>query len=103
MGLNPEGLGGITSNFRWSPLDGCVDPEVASERAGYLLAGIEKGGGENAVFWREMNAKLLRCLLLAAAVSGRNMRDVWAWINDSADPTPLRESWRPSRAYRRRG
>ena len=37
-----------------------------------------------------MNAKLLRCLLLAAAVSGRNMRDVWAWINDSADPTPLR-------------
>jgi type IV secretion system protein VirD4 len=88
--LNTEGLGDIASNFRWSPLEGCCDPEVASERAGYLLAGIEKGGGENAFFWREMNVKLLRCLLLAAAVTDRNMRDVWAWINDSADPTPLR-------------
>ena len=88
--LNTEGLGGIASNFRWSPLEGCTDPEVASERAGYLLAGAEKDGGESAFFWREMNAKLLRCLLLAAAVTDRNMREVWAWINDSADPTPLR-------------
>ena len=43
--LNPEGLGGVVSNFRWNPLDGCDDPDIASERAGYMLAGIESGLG----------------------------------------------------------
>lgn len=87
--LNPEGLGDIVTNFRWDPLEGCTDPDIASERAGYLLSGTETGPTEDR-FWHDMNVKLLRCLLMAAALDERNLRDVLAWVNDSADTTALR-------------
>ena len=87
--LNPEGLGGVVSNFRWNPLEGCDDPDIASERAGYMLAGIEKAAGDDK-FWHDMNLKLLRCLLMAAALGERTIRDVLSWVNDSTDTTALR-------------
>ena len=87
--LNPEGLGGVLSNFRWNPLEGCDDPDIASERAGYMLAGIEKAAGDDK-FWHDMNLKLLRCLLMAAAFGDRTIRDVLSWVNDSTDTTALR-------------
>ena len=37
-----------------------------------------------------MNLKLLRCLLMAAALGERTIRDVLSWVNDSTDTTALR-------------
>ena len=45
MVFNPEGLGGVLSTLRWSPLDGCARPQQAMLRAGYLLAGLAGCGG----------------------------------------------------------
>ena len=89
--FNPEGLGGLTSTFRWSPLVGCKAPSVAIERAGDLLAGVKVSNGvEDRNFWESNAAKVLRCYLFAAAVSGRTMADVADWAGDATDRTPFR-------------
>lgn len=88
--LNPEGLAGIESTFRWSPIEGCIDALVANQRAGYLLAGSTVGGTTDPLFWQGMNVRLLRCLLFAAATSGRSMYEVWSWVGNPNDQTPLR-------------
>jgi type IV secretion system protein VirD4 len=89
--LNPEGLGGIPSTLRWSPIEGCHRPATAIERAGYLLAGAPSSGDlTDRNFWDGMNARLLRSLLYAAAVAGRDMHSLYAWISEPGDETPLR-------------
>jgi type IV secretory pathway TraG/TraD family ATPase VirD4 len=89
--LNPEGLGGIPTTLRWSPIEGCDRPGTAIERAGYLLAGAPSSGDLNdRNFWDGMNARLLRSLLYAAAVAGRDMHALYAWIAEPGDETPLR-------------
>jgi type IV secretion system protein VirD4 len=89
--LNPEGLAGIPSTLRWSPIEGCAQPRVAIERAGYLLAGGPSSGDlSDRNFWDGMNARLLRNLLYAAAVGGRDMHSLYGWISEPGDETPLR-------------
>jgi type IV secretion system protein VirD4 len=89
--LNPEGLAGIPTTLRWSPIEGCERPGVAIERAGYLLAGAPSSGDlSDRNFWDGMNARLLRSLLYAAAVAGRDMHALYAWISEPGDETPLR-------------
>jgi type IV secretion system protein VirD4 len=91
MVLNPEGLAGLPSSFRWSPIEGCDHAAVAIERAGYVLAGApDNGGVSDRNFWDGMNAELLRSLLYAAAVAGRDMHTLVGWISDPMDETPLR-------------
>jgi type IV secretion system protein VirD4 len=91
MVLNPEGLAGIPSTFRWSPIEGCERPSVAIERAGYLLAGApDSGGGNDRNFWEGMNVRLLRSLLYAAAVAGKDMRTLYGWVSKPLDEAPLR-------------
>jgi type IV secretory pathway TraG/TraD family ATPase VirD4 len=89
--LNPEGLAGIPTTLRWSPIEGCQRPGVAIERAGYLLSGAPSSGDlSDRNFWDGMNARLLRSLLYAAAVAGRDMHALYAWISEPGDETPLR-------------
>jgi hypothetical protein len=89
--LNPEGLAGIPTTLRWSPIEGCERPSVAIERAGYLLAGAPSSGDlSDRNFWDGMNARLLRSLLYAAAVSCRDMHALYSWVSDPGDETPLR-------------
>jgi type IV secretion system protein VirD4 len=89
--LNPEGLAGIPNTLRWSPIEGCARPSIAIERAGYLLAGAPSSGDlSDRNFWDGMNARLLRSLLYAAAVSERDMHALYAWISEPGDETPLR-------------
>ncbi|MBA3905905.1 MAG: type IV secretory system conjugative DNA transfer family protein [Pseudonocardiales bacterium] len=79
--FNPEGLGGVASTLRWSPLAGCADPQTAMSRAGYLLAGSPGAGGtQDRAFWEGTSYKLLRCLLYAAATEGRDMATVARWV-----------------------
>jgi type IV secretion system protein VirD4 len=84
--FNPEGLGGVASTLRWSPLDGCVRPQTAMLRAGYLLSGSPGAAGtEDRHFWEGNSFKVLRCYLYAAAVAGRSMADVARWVGNSRD------------------
>lgn len=88
--LNPEAMGGVESNLRWSPIAGCENAQTAIERAAYMIAGSPGAGdttGEK--FWENSNAKVLRCFLFAAAVGGRSMEDLRDWINDPLDHEAL--------------
>ena len=87
--FNPDGLGGIPSTFRWSPLAGCEEPAIAMERAGYLLRGAAAPGGGDQAFWEGSSYRLLRCLLFAAALAGRSMADVARWVGRPGDRAAL--------------
>lgn len=89
--FNPEGVGGVASNLRWDPVSGCRNPAVARERAGYLVQGSAgaKGATDHG-FFEAQSAKVLRCLLMAAAFADRGMREVAAWVANPDDDTPVR-------------
>ncbi|MFI7598411.1 type IV secretory system conjugative DNA transfer family protein [Actinoplanes sp. NPDC049681] len=78
--FNPGGLGAVASTLRWSPLDGCTDPATAARRAGDLM-GPGTPGTEGAR-WEAQARRVLAVWLHAAALGGRRMSDVQAWIAD---------------------
>jgi type IV secretion system protein VirD4 len=82
--FNPDRISGIDSNLSWSPLEGCTDPRVATQRAAYLVSTTVNGVSEGD-FWENQSARVLRALLLAAAVGGMDMRAVYRWISDPGD------------------
>jgi type IV secretion system protein VirD4 len=78
--FNPTAMGALASTFGWDPVAGCQDPACADARARALVRG---GGGvsgaENAGFWENKAAEIVRCYLLAAALHGGDMGDVMRW------------------------
>jgi type IV secretion system protein VirD4 len=87
--FNPEGMAGLASTLRWSPITGCTDPARAISTAAYMVAGAASGGLSDRDFWEGQNAKVLRSLLFAAAAGGADMWDLARWITDPDDPQPL--------------
>lgn len=89
--LNPEGMAGLASTLRWSPVPLCADPATAITTAAYMVAAAGTGHGiEDASFWENKNAQVLRSLLYAAAVGGKTLQDVASWVTNPGDQTPLR-------------
>ncbi len=87
--MNPEGQGGIPSNFRWSPVSGCENPVVAMERAAAMISAAgDNADVTDAGYWKEMGTQLLACLLHAAALGGCDMRKVWEWANTPNSKEP---------------
>ena len=86
--LNPGADGGIPSTLAWSPLDGCENPAIAIERAGYLMAAAPKDTGGKDAWWDAKGAELLRLMLHAAALAGATMREAVAWMHDPASREP---------------
>jgi type IV secretory pathway TraG/TraD family ATPase VirD4 len=89
--FNPTGWGALTSTFAWDPVAGCIDPATADARARAMIRG---GGGvagaEQADFWANKAAEILRCYLLAAALHQEDMGAVMSWSLNPKDPTPTR-------------
>lgn len=76
--LDPEGLTGEESTFRFSPVTGCRDPRYAQLMAATLAAaGVEVS--EDNLWFAEQAATVLQFLLLIADLSGRTMVDVFRW------------------------
>src|SRR5262249_518329 len=44
--FNPQLIGGVPSNVRWSPLDGCLDPSTAIRRADAFAQAVSTSGTE---------------------------------------------------------
>jgi type IV secretion system protein VirD4 len=86
--FNPGGLGGarFASNFGWDPLIECEDPKEARRRAGHLLSGSPGIGGiASRDFWESQGVRVLTALLHAAALGGKTMLDVQAWVSQPQD------------------
>jgi type IV secretory pathway TraG/TraD family ATPase VirD4 len=85
--FDPQGMSGLTSTLRWSPVRGCQDPDIATRRALVITADTEMKG-ENAA-WQKRSLIVLQCLLHAAALSGEGVRAFRRW---SSSPVLAREA-----------
>lgn len=91
--LDPFALAAGLPELVWDPVDGCVDPMVAERRAKAFTAGTIKGavaGGhadDAARFYAAEAAKVIQGYFHAAALTGRTVEDVLAWV-----ATPLAAS-----------
>ncbi|WP_442542725.1 type IV secretory system conjugative DNA transfer family protein [Arthrobacter sp. KN11-1C] len=85
--FDPQGMSGLPSTLRWSPVSGCQDPDIATRRALVITADTEMKG-ENAA-WQKRSLIVLQCLLHAAALSGEGVRAFRRW---SSSPVLAREA-----------
>lgn len=85
--FNPENLGGLGSSVWWSLVRGCTDPQIAWQRAGYLVAATAGDPDKGEDRWDEWATAVLRALLLAAALQGEEMATVARWVfNPAREP-----------------
>jgi len=75
--FNPEGTGGVPSTFAWDLLGVCRD-ELTAYRMADWLAGAVDGYGDLAWF-EEQGTIAMSGLLLAAAMTGATLADVYQW------------------------
>ncbi|MGV1009944.1 MAG: type IV secretory system conjugative DNA transfer family protein [Dermatophilaceae bacterium] len=84
--LDPFGLVPGLPEVVWDPIRGCVDPLVAERRAKAFTAGTVKGavaGGHTddaARFYAGEAAKVLQGYFHAAALTGRTLEQLLAWV-----------------------
>jgi type IV secretion system protein VirD4 len=83
--FNPQGIGGIPSTFRWSPVEGCQDPATAIRRADAFAFAVSRKGVEDGTFWSAKASDYLRGYFHAAALARYDLRAVAAWVT-GADP-----------------
>jgi type IV secretion system protein VirD4 len=79
---DPLGLSGVPAS-QWTPLAYCATYAKA-KRIGRMLADAADVQGhkpDDANYWQLLGAKLLACVLYAAAGTGRTMADVARWID----------------------
>lgn len=87
--FDPEGVMNWPTTARWDIVAGCTEDREAQERARAIVAARPLGGdSKNSGFFSEAAETVLRCLLHAAALEGRSMRDVLAWTQNFRDDTP---------------
>ncbi|MFQ4150335.1 TraM recognition domain-containing protein [Arthrobacter sp. LAPM80] len=85
--FDPQGMSGLPTSLRWSPVRGCEDPDIATRRALVITADTEFKG-ENAA-WQKRAVIVLQCLLHAAALSGDGVRAFRRW---SSSPVLAKEA-----------
>ncbi|GAA1463409.1 type IV secretory system conjugative DNA transfer family protein (plasmid) [Nocardiopsis exhalans] len=64
--FNPAQVGEYGSTFKWNPVEGCRDFNVAIQRAGYMVEAQTSQGLSNADFWSDQTVMYLAPLLHAA-------------------------------------
>lgn len=78
--FNPEGFGGWLSSFAWNIIGGCEDITVATRRAESLCNAVSVDGMEDGSFWAGKATQMLQALFHAAALAGKDLRHVTAWV-----------------------
>lgn len=78
-------VSGVESGVKWSPVRGCRDPQTAMIRARGFAASTGLGGGgvENGGFWQGQTESVIRAMLHAADLDGRDARDIYRWSIDA--------------------
>ncbi len=86
--FNPQGIGGVPSTFRWSPIRGCEDQAVAIRRADAFARAVSQKGVEDGSFWSAKASDYMRAYFHAAALAGGDMRLVARWVGGAEPEDP---------------
>jgi type IV secretion system protein VirD4 len=69
------------ASMKWTPLDGCEDPELTYRRVAEMTA-TAGGGMSDGEHWRSGAAGILRGVLHAAAIERRPLSEVARWLDE---------------------
>lgn len=94
----PEGTSGLVSSV-WPLLDWCDDESGASAIAASMVGATDSGSAEDQT-WLASATSVLSGFLLAAAISGRSMADVYDWVTVWRNPEPVKLLWRAGHEVR---
>jgi len=83
--FDPQRIAHTPQSWWWNPLRELTTVAEANRLAGHFVATIEDDRRD---IWGPAARELLATLLLAAAVSGGTLLDVYAWLADEATPIP---------------
>lgn len=91
--FDPQGIIGVEQTWWWNPLAAVTDVESAQRLAGHFVQMVRGGGqrsqaGSGQDFWSSAAEDLLTSLLLAAAVAGEPITEVYGWLSESTSPIP---------------
>jgi hypothetical protein len=87
--LDPQNVAGAGATLPFSPVPGCADPLLARSTAAYMVDAELATGVQNAQFWENSAAQVLRAMLHAADLGAYTLLDVQHWVQ-AGDETPLR-------------
>ncbi|WP_432524031.1 type IV secretory system conjugative DNA transfer family protein [Kineococcus sp. SYSU DK006] len=86
--FDPQGIAGEPADWWWNPLTYVTDEVKAATLAGVLVGAAQPEGARKDAFFDSAGQSLLAALLLAAAVDGRPITDVFLWLTDPTDERP---------------
>ena len=84
--FDPQRIACQPQEWWWDPLRGMTTVEAAHRMAAHFVLTVADGRQRD--LSRPAAQELLCALFLSAAVSGRSLRDVARWLDDTASPTP---------------
>ena len=84
--FDPQRITGQPQEWWWDPLRGMTTVEAAHRMASHFVLTVADGRQRD--LWGPAAQELLCALFLAAAASGRSLRDVARWLDETASPTP---------------
>jgi type IV secretory pathway TraG/TraD family ATPase VirD4 len=85
--FDPQQIAYAPRTWWWDPLEDLSSVEEAERLAGHFVLTVEDDRSKD--IWGPAAQELLAALLLAARASGGTIHDVYEWLNDEANPTPV--------------
>ncbi|MEJ5913779.1 type IV secretory system conjugative DNA transfer family protein [Pseudokineococcus sp. 1T1Z-3] len=87
--FDPQGIVEEQPVWWWNPLTYVTDEVKATQLADLFAAASRDPGARSDAFFEPAGRGLLANLLLAAAIDKRPLTDVYLWISDEGDSTPV--------------
>ncbi|MEV7482735.1 type IV secretory system conjugative DNA transfer family protein [[Kitasatospora] papulosa] len=92
--FDPQNIAPSLPRFRWTPINGAADTEVAMMRGKAFVAGSRTPNGaaqssEGSAFYKGQASKILAAFFHAAALDGASLDWVLRWARKLTDPAPL--------------
>ena len=87
--FDPQNLAGESPDWWWDPLSYVTDEVKAARLAEHFAAGSRAPGARTDAFFDPAGQDVLAALLLAAAVDGRPITDVYRWLTRPTDDTAV--------------
>ncbi len=86
--FDPQRIVHVEQTWWWNPLQDITTVEEAHRLAGHFIQEV-RDPRRGTDFWASAAHDLLTGLLLAAGLSGRDLNEVYEWLNDPVLRTPI--------------